>query len=110
MPKINETAEEQSQVPMVDALNRQLAAIAISHSFTPTFVCGVNRKINTGNFENIDVYAGITLPVDADPTDIEDIKAAVTEIAQLAFALTSEETGSRYALIKEAQKGGRPAK
>jgi hypothetical protein len=28
----------------------------ITISANPVFICGVNRKINIGNFENIDVY------------------------------------------------------
>lgn len=110
MSKISENAEEQSEEPVVNAAEAQLKKVAISHSFTPTFVCGVNRKINTGNYENIDLYAGITLPVDADPSDIEDMKQAVMDAAEVGFALTSEETGKRYQLIKDLQKGGRPAK
>ena len=108
MPNINENALEQTRKPLAEAMEAELGKTAIS--FTPTFVCGVNRKINTGNYENIDVYAGVTLPIDADPNDIEDLKQAVMQAAELAFAITSEETGKRYQLIKDMQKGGRPAK
>lgn len=110
MPKITESALEQTEKPITNIMEAELTKLAISHSFTPVFVCGVNRKINTGNFENIDIYAGITLPLDTDPWDVEAIKEAVAEAAELGFALTSTETGDRYSLIKEMQKQGRNPK
>ena len=108
MPNINENALEQTRKPLADAMEAELNRVAVTH--IPMFVCGVNRKINTGNYENIDIYAGISIPVDANPGDIADFKAAIMQAAELGFALTSEETGSRYQLIKDMQKGGRPAK
>jgi tRNA U54 and U55 pseudouridine synthase Pus10 len=56
MPKISKTAQEQStDSPIEQVVN--LMAQEISISTNPVFICGVNRKINIGNFENIDVYA-----------------------------------------------------
>ncbi len=78
----------------------------ISISTNPVFICGVNRKINIGNFENIDVYAGVTIPlVDIDPADKEALADAVRAAAAHGFSMVSQETGERYTLIKEAQQG-----
>lgn len=70
----------------------------------PTMIVGCNRKINTGNFENIDIYAGITIPVLSLPTDLEAFKEAAEAAADLGFAIVSQETAQRYQLIKEMSK------
>ena len=78
----------------------------ISISTNPVFICGVNRKVNIGNFENIDIYAGITIPLpNIDPADKEALSEAVKEAAAYGFSLVSKETGERYVLIKDGQQG-----
>ncbi len=78
----------------------------ISISTNPVFICGVNRKINIGNFENIDVYAGVTIPlVGLDPSDRESLAEAVKQAAADGFSMVSRETGERYMIIKESQQG-----
>lgn len=106
MPKITKTAQEQSTTdsPIDQVVN--LMAQEISISTNPVFICGVNRKINIGNFENIDVYAGITLPLgDVSLDNKEDLRNAIEEAAAYGFSLVSKETGDRYLLIKESQQG-----
>ena len=72
----------------------------------PIMIVGVNRKINVGNFENIDVYAGIGVPIMMLPSeDLEAFKAAAQEAAELGFKITSNETAQRYEFIKEMQRG-----
>jgi hypothetical protein len=61
MPKIVLSAFEQSDNHSIEKAV-QILSSEVSISTNPVFICGVNRKINIGNFENIDVYAGITLP------------------------------------------------
>jgi hypothetical protein len=104
MPKISKNAFEQStNSPISEAVSSN-PSIAISAN--PVFVCGVNRKVNIGNFENIDIYAGISLPLNN--VSIEDKEAlanAIEEAAAYGFALVSKETGDRYSLIKDAQQG-----
>jgi hypothetical protein len=105
MPKISKSAIEQElDTPLTQAVEGALANIAITTS--PVLICGVNRKINIGNFENIDVYAGIALPLEGlsfdDKTKLTEI---VQDAAVYAFGLVSKETGDRYALIKESQSG-----
>jgi hypothetical protein len=78
----------------------------VTISTNPVFICGVNRKVNIGNFENIDVYAGVTIPlVNIDPSDKEALSEAIKEAAADGFALVSRETGERYTLIKDSQQG-----
>lgn len=81
----------------------------------PTFVCGVNRKVNTGNFENIDVFSALTLPlipqyVGVTPTDLETLRTAIGTAAEIGFGFASEQTGQRYQMLKELQKNGRQPK
>lgn len=72
----------------------------------PTFIACVNRKVNTGNFENIDVLSGITIPIFALPQENpEAFLEAVKDAAELAFKIASGETGERYGTIKEFQSG-----
>lgn len=105
MPKISKNALEQSiDSPIEQVVN--LMAQEISISTNPVFICGVNRKINIGNFENIDVYAGITIPLaDVDPSDRQALSEAIQAAAADGFAMVSRETGERYTLIKESQQG-----
>jgi hypothetical protein len=105
MPKITKTALEQS----IDSpLDQVIGAVGgeITISTSPVLICGVNRKVNIGNFENVDVYAAISLPLNS--VSIEDQEAlsdAVKEAAAYGFGLVSRETGERYQLIKENQQG-----
>ncbi|HJS83532.1 MAG TPA: hypothetical protein VJ742_11935 [Nitrososphaera sp.] len=104
MPKINRNAHEETH----DSPIAEAAEVIYKTLAYPIFICGVNRKVNTGNFENVDVYGGIALPVMAFPDDdLEEFKRLVIEAAELGFLLASKETGDRYALIKELQGGGR---
>lgn len=105
MPKVNKNAHEQStDSPIDQVVNLMAQEIAISTN--PVFICGVNRKVNIGNFENIDVYAGITIPLgNVDPSDKEALAEAVKDAAAYGFSLVSRETGERYALIKDGQQG-----
>ncbi len=81
------------------------------HATSPVFICGVNRRLNTGNYEHVDIYAGVSLPlVGMLPEDIETLKKAVSDAAELGFGMASTETGKRYHDLKDLQKGGRPAK
>jgi len=105
MPKITPNAMEQSMgSPIEQAVNTLSESLNLSQS--PVFICGVNRKINIGNFENIDIYAGITLPLgDVSFSDKQALQAAIEEAASYGFNLVSKETGERYLLIKESQQG-----
>lgn len=105
MPKISKSAMEQDlDSPIASTIEEALGSISIST--VPVFICGVNRKVNIGNYENIDVYAGIALPLDGVSSgDKEALSAAIQEAAAYGFSLVSKETGERYYLIKESQSG-----
>ena len=105
MPKITKNAHEQStDSPIEQVVN--LMAQEISISTNPVFICGVNRKINIGNFENIDIYAGISLPlINVSLEDKEALLKAIEEAAAYGFSVVSKETGDRYTLIKDSQQG-----
>jgi len=105
MPKIVPSAMEQSENSFTEKVVNTLSD-QLNISTNPVFICGVNRKINIGNFENIDVYAGITLPLHGvSLDDREALQSAVEEAAAYGFGLVSKETGERYLLIKESQQG-----
>lgn len=107
MPKITASAQEQSTNSPIDQAVSSMAG-EISLSSSPIFICGVNRKINIGNFENVDVYAGITIPLEnISLSDKEAFSEAVKNAAAYGFSLVSKETGERYTLIKESQQTGR---
>lgn len=102
MAKITESGQEQSGNPVMDAVEAQVGEISIAT--TPVLICGVNRKINIGDYENIDIYAGLTIPmVGADPSNVEAFKKYVEDAAELGFQLVSSETFERYRKIKEMQ-------
>jgi len=103
MPKISQNAFEQSNVPSVAEAVSSSPSVALSS--TPVLICGVNRKINIGNFENVDVYAGISLPLNnVSLEDKEALSKAIEEAAAYGFAVVSKETGDRYSLIKDSQQ------
>lgn len=102
MPKLNESPVDQNKSPLETTI----------YAVYPSIVCGVSRKVNTGNFENVDIFSAISIPVIAEgiTKDPEILAAAAQAAAELGFAIVSSETGERYQMIKELQKGGRPAK
>lgn len=104
MPKVSQNAFEQSTGSPISEAVSSNPSMAISS--TPVLVCGVNRKVNIGNFENIDIYAGISLPLNnVSMEDKEALAKAIEEAAAYGFSLVSKETGDRYSLIKDAQQG-----
>jgi hypothetical protein len=100
MPKLNKNALEETN-NILETLGIEAVKASIS---VPILFCGVNRKVNTGNFENLDVFAGLGVPVISFPWQ-ENFKEAVADAAQLGFSLTSKEAGERYNQIKELQSG-----
>lgn len=104
MPKITESAVEQSVSSAIES------AIATHQKLTiktePVLTVAVGRKINTGNFENIDVMVCLTMGLEgADPKSTETFSQVIKEAAAQAFSLASRETADRYNAIKEAQQG-----
>lgn len=87
-------------------VNRSPLDVMMTASY-PNLVCGVGRKINTGNYENMDILAAISLPVFMIPDyEQEEIFLQATEAAAaLGFKVVSGETGERYNAIKALQAG-----
>lgn len=106
MPKISKSAQEQSSSDSpIDNVSSIIAG-EVSLTTSPVLICGVNRKINIGNFENIDVYAAISIPLpNASFEDREALSLIVADAAAYGFSVVSRETGDRYSLIKESQQG-----
>lgn len=104
MPKITESAIEQSVSPTLDAVIASHQKVLVKAE--PVMTVAVGRKINTGNFENVDVMVCLTVPLEgADPKNTDAFSAIVKEAAAQTFALASRETAERYNLIKESQQG-----
>lgn len=104
MPKITESATEQSVSPVMDAVVSTHQKLTVKTE--PVLTVAVGRKINTGNFENVDVLVCLTVGMEgADPKNVEAFSEAVKEAAAQTFSLASRETAERYNLIKEAQQG-----
>lgn len=109
MPKLSKTAGEETRDQLIA---EEMKAIIPTIAVTPTVMVttGVNRKVNIGNFETVDVYTAVTLPVpEVSIADLESLKQAVREGTELGFAMASRETGERYDLIKKALREGRPS-
>lgn len=107
MPKVpNEVTEESINLKTQAAFDAAVAAGTVHMSY-PVVITAVNRKINTGNFENIDTLVALSVPVLQMPHDLEAFKEAVSEAVALGFGLASRETLDRYNKIKEMQDGGR---
>lgn len=106
MPKINKSAQEMSSSdsPIDNAVG--MIAGEVSLTTAPVLICGVNRKINIGNFENVDVYAAVAIPlINASFEDRDHLRLMIEEAASYGFSAVSKETGDRYSLIKESQQG-----
>ena len=104
MPKISKTAQEETiDSPISEIIE---TTIKVNDNGVPIAHCGVNRKINTGNFENIDVYFGVSFQVkERTQEEAESLAKAVSQAAELGFAMVSKETAERYEYIKKVQAG-----
>lgn len=87
--KVNESLETKLE-PVINQ---------ISITTQPVVICGVQRKANIGNYENIDVYVAVALPIVlSEGAELDTIiREKIDEVCKIA----SEETYDRYKLIKE---------
>ena len=105
MPKISEGAEEQTQ-DLTETVSHAMPQIVVGN--TPVVITAVNRKINIGNFENIDVYVGVSIPVvERTPDQMSELKAALESLGDEGIALAAKMTFDRYVAIKEQQKAAK---
>jgi len=104
MPKITESAVEQSVSTVMDSVVATHQKLTVRTE--PVLTVAVGRKVNTGNFENVDVMVCLTIGMEgADPSNVDAFSQAVKDAAAQAFSLASRETAERYNAIKEAQQG-----
>lgn len=100
MAKMNTNASDQSK-----SLDDHMAEVMSSMVVTtqPVMVTGVQRKVNIGNFETIDIYCAVALPVVvADQLNMQELVDKLGEVAQVGFHITSSETLSRYKVVKDS--------
>ena len=103
MPKITESITEQSVNPVMDSVLATHQRVVVTTE--PILTVAVGRKVNIGNFENVDIMACLTVPmVGVSPLDSINFTNAIKEAAAEAFSHVSRETGERYQLIKESQQ------
>lgn len=103
MPKITESITEQSINPVMDEVVATHQRVVVTTD--PVLTVAVGRKVNIGNFENVDIMACLTVPMaGVNPANSEDFSNAIKEAAAEAFSHVSRETGERYQLIKDSQQ------
>ena len=110
MPKINpDTVSDASQATTFEQVYQAAFRAGSVQIAYPVLITAVNRKVNTGGFENIDVMMGLSVPVLAMPLPdrLDEFVAAVADAAELGYQQASRETFERYKKIKELQEGGR---
>jgi len=104
MPKITESAVEQSVSKVMDSVVATHQKLTVRTE--PVLTVAVGRKINTGNFENVDVMVCLTVGMEgADPSNLDAFSQAVKDATAALMTLASRETAERYNAIKEAQQG-----
>lgn len=101
MANLNPEAAVEVQ-SLADRVSATLDSLVITTK--PVVICGVQRKVNVGDYENIDVYCGLALPVDIDASmDTDAVMEAISDTILKGFHVTSSETLARYKLIKESK-------
>lgn len=105
---LNKDTPEKADGSPVESAVRKILPDLVS---APIFIAGVNRKLNLGNFENLDIFSAITIPMPmVDLSNIEELKEVARDTAALAFEIVARETGDRWRELKELQRQGRPPK
>lgn len=99
MPKIGSDADQKDQSIMAATIEQLKGNISMTTD--PVVICGVQRKMNIGDFETIDVYCSIAVPVPlADVTDFAELEEKAIAAMERVIHIVSKETGDKYALIK----------
>lgn len=95
MPTINESPSNK---------DRTIMNLVNEHS-KATVTCGVQRKVNIGDFESIDVYCAATIPVGLEnPQDLKELEEKLTEAMENLIHITSKETAEKYQIIKNQSR------
>jgi len=103
MPNINESTSDKIVNKGVDLMDQ--ATMSAATTQVPVITCGVNRRINLGNYEHLDIFSGLALPLDTEMT--EDLLSKITDKIAEGMTIVSRETNERFQMITEAQSNGR---
>lgn len=100
MPGIKQNAADKAN-DLSDQLVTLLQNVQITQQ--PVVIAGVQRKINIGNFENIDVYCAVALPIDISHcVSDEDIAETVDKHLDHILHIASKKTSEKYNLVKNS--------
>jgi hypothetical protein len=102
MPTKNKNAAEQQNDNLNDTSQEILTKSIVQEQIYIS--CGVNRRINIGNFEHLDVYVGVAAPLG---TDFENLNEQLSTSIAEAMKVASTETNERYQMVKQAQAEAR---
>ncbi len=103
MAKDSSSAVEQTKNNLGDEIEATLKQYVKGAGLVYT---GVQRKVNTGNYENIDVYLGLALPIDLhEALDEEKLGQVLHHIALYGFGVAATETAEKYNIIKQGARG-----
>lgn len=105
MPRVSNNPKDEDSL-VAEAVERQLKIMP-----GILYFAGVSRKANVGNYETIDVYSGIGIPVglldESKSLNEETLRTIASEAADIGFSIVSAETWERYSLIKNMQDGSK---
>lgn len=102
MPKVSSNASDKQNDAMTSTSN-VISSLAITTD--PIVITAVQRKVNIGNFETIDLYMAVVVPQpELDVLDKDALVAGITKAAELGFNIASKGTGDRYLAVKESLK------
>lgn len=93
--------DKTDDVSPLDTYEKILGNLSITTD--PVVIVGVNRKVNIGNYENIDITVSLAMPVTCE--DQESLKEALERIAEEGMKFASQETFKRYQSIKNLASG-----
>lgn len=102
MPRLPRDAHEE-ELQVAETIHKGILQIM----GVPQFFAGVGRKANVGNFETIDVYSAVAIPMGVTVGELNEgsLRQIAAEAATIGFEITSAETFSRYSMIKSMQNG-----
>lgn len=100
MAKLSTNASDESK-SLDDHMTEVMSSLVVTTQ--PVVVCGVQRKANIGNYETIDIYCAVAIPVTvADQLDLGELTESLSDVAKAGFHFASSETLTRYKIVKES--------
>lgn len=96
MARLNANADDKENSAL-EKTSKMMENIVITTN--PVVITAVQRKVNIGNYETVDVYMGVAIPIELE-TDEVLLHEAISKAAEKGFKMASYETGIRYKNIK----------